>query len=564
MILKSLYDYALAHKDSLPPKGMEWREIEFIIVINSEGRFVRFESTRRDKKSCAQFMVPKAVGRTSGIRPNLLWDNGRYTLGIEDKDIQCRNQFAARVNEVAKLCPNNRGLQALTKFYCQSSSILLKEFEKDPLFDDVRKNYRSNFSFRLDGEETIIAEDLSIYASLPQEDAKCETTGVSLVTGQPGNLIRTMPPTPIPDNSPMAALVAIQTHSGYDSYGKTQAFNAPMSTTESEVITSALRHLMSKESSNKAQIGDRTILFWTSGNSEVGQKLEKGIKQLMEPFPKEDNKTDLFEVCRQIVNGEINPDPNDRVYVLGLAPNIGRIAVVLWIEEALTQFASYIVQYYQELNIIDNRPTEYRRSYTGLHSMLSNLNQAGKIIDVPPSIIDATVKAVLGGTNYPIQLFTETIKRIKEHLTISPISVQRAALLKAVITRQDINNTLSNKLSIMLDKTYNNIGYLCGRLTAVLEKIQADTKSGDSIRTRHMAQASTSPATAFPTLLSLFTVLGEKLPEGLRVFYMQLFQEIIDKIPSSGFPAHLDLSDQGRFFVGYYHQRADLYTKKEQ
>ena len=29
------------------------------------------------------------------------------------------------------------------------------------------------------------------------------------------------------------------------------------------------------------------------------------------------------------------------------------------------------------------------------------------------------------------------------------------------------------------------------------------------------------------------------------------------------FPAHLDLADQGRFAIGYYHQRQDFYTKKE-
>lgn len=49
-----------------------------------------------------------------------------------------------------------------------------------------------------------------------------------------------------------------------------------------------------------------------------------------------------------------------------------------------------------------------------------------------------------------------------------------------------------------------------------------------------------------------------------KVFYEKLKQEIIDKISSDGFPAHLDLQDQGRFFVGYYHQRQDFFNKKEE
>lgn len=115
----------------------------------------------------------------------------------------------------------------------------------------------------------------------------------------------------------------------------------------------------------------------------------------------------------------------------------------------------------------------------------------------------------------------------------------------------------------MLDKNNTNPGYLCGRLTAVLEKIQGDVNSGDSIRTRYMGAASATPAAVLPAMLNLSLHHSEKLSEGSRIFFEQLKQEIIDKISDKGFPAHLDLNDQGRFFVGYYHQRADLFSKKE-
>ena len=115
----------------------------------------------------------------------------------------------------------------------------------------------------------------------------------------------------------------------------------------------------------------------------------------------------------------------------------------------------------------------------------------------------------------------------------------------------------------MLDRNNSNPGYLCGRLTAVLEKIQTDANSGDSIRTRYMGAASATPAAVFPAMLNLSLHHGEKLSDGSRIFFEQLKQEIIDKMADGGFPTHLDMADQGRFFVGYYQQRADLYTKKE-
>ena len=114
----------------------------------------------------------------------------------------------------------------------------------------------------------------------------------------------------------------------------------------------------------------------------------------------------------------------------------------------------------------------------------------------------------------------------------------------------------------MLDESNTNQGYLCGRLFAVLDRIQELAKEKSSIHERYMNAASATPASVFPTILNLSSHHMEKL-EGKKNIYEKIKQEIIDKIPAAGFPAHLDLLDQGRFFIGYYHQRQDFFTKKE-
>ena len=98
----------------------------------------------------------------------------------------------------------------------------------------------------------------------------------------------------------------------------------------------------------------------------------------------------------------------------------------------------------------------------------------------------------------------------------------------------------------MLDKENNNQGYLCGRLFAVLDKIQVDANNVSSIRERYMNAASATPAAVFATILNLSVHHSEKLKEGSRIFYEKLKQDIIDGLSSDGFPAHLDLQDQGR------------------
>lgn len=114
----------------------------------------------------------------------------------------------------------------------------------------------------------------------------------------------------------------------------------------------------------------------------------------------------------------------------------------------------------------------------------------------------------------------------------------------------------------MLDKTNDNIGYLCGRLFATLVKIQEEANGISSIRERYMNSASTTPAVVFANLLNLSIHHEEKLNPGRKIQFEQLKSEILDKVTAVGFPAHLDINDQARFFVGYYHQRQDFFTKK--
>ena len=51
-----------------------------------------------------------------------------------------------------------------------------------------------------------------------------------------------------------------------------------------------------------------------------------------------------------------------------------------------------------------------------------------------------------------------------------------------------------------------------------------------------------------------------KLEGGKKVAADKRLQEIMGHIDM--FPAHMNLTDQGLFALGYYHQRQDFFTKK--
>lgn len=567
MILKSLYDYAQAHADSIPVGGMEWKEIEFVVVIDADGNFKRFESRRIDKKHCARFLVAKGVKRTSAPKSNVLWDNGKYVLGLGEKADKCNPLFVDVVRDIFEKHPDDKSIHALSKFYDKWDSTGKSMAEADAIFSQVMDGLASNFSFRLEEDDMLIAEKKRLFNYLLNETQEEVVRGRCLVTGEYGRIVKTTTATPLPDNSPMAALVSFQTNSGYDSYGKSQAYNAPISLDAEEAYSAVLKAFLGKDSRNKVRLSDRIFLFWGSGDNEVSHELEEGLLSIFEIPDKKDTLANekihkVEKLFKAVFSGEIKTTLSDRFHILGLAPNTGRIAVVMWMDSELKDFAGNMLRHFEDMEIIDIRKPEKQKPYKGVYSMISAATQGGKLSDALPRLVEATVNAVISGFGYPFPLYSQVLQRIRAELADMGVTVPRIAILKAYINRNN-NNTNHKQLLPMLDKSNTNAGYLCGRLTAVLEKIQTDAQSGDSIRTRYMGAASATPATVLPAMLNLSIHHSEKLSEATRIFYEQLKQEIVDKISDTGFPAHLDLNDQGRFFVGYYHQRANLYAKKE-
>ena len=381
-----------------------------------------------------------------------------------------------------------------------------------------------------------------------------------LVTGKKAKPVEVTTATMIPGSQATAKLVAFQVNSVYDSYGKSKGYNAPISEEAEFAYTTALNAMLSKDSHNKFMIGTRTFLFWASSDSDASKKTEEGLFSLFGKFEaNEDDPNRRIELVRDtfmsVYNGKLNANKNDKFFILGLAPNSARIAVVYWSELPLREFAGLISRHFEDMEIVDIRKD--KKPYAGLHSMLGSVS-SGKSSDATPNLPEAVVKSIFQGLPYPISLFQACIRRIRAEQSVT---IVRAAIIKACLNR--INNNNNIKIKIMLDKENQNQGYLCGRLFAVLDKIQEDANGIHSIRERYMNAASATPSMGFATVLNLSTHHIEKLNPGGQVFYEKLKQEIISKLDAKGFPPHLNLQDQGRFFVGYYHQRQDLFMNKE-
>ena len=565
MILKALYDY-YNRCDNLPAKGMEVKEIGFLIVLSPEGQFLRFEDCRTGKDSSRVYLVKKHVGRSSAAVANYLYDNSSYVLGFSDKssekDQLYFDTFREKVDSIAELYPDNKDIKAIQSFYRNSREKIIEIVSQDPLWEDIKKNLSkkySTFSFRIEGDLKIVAEKKEV---LQLEECDTSDAKLCLVTGEYGVPVDTTTATMIPGSQATAKLVAFQVNSGYDSYGKSKCGNAPISENAEFAYTTALNSLLQKGSRNKFSLGSRTFVFWASNNNEASLEAEDSLFDLL-GFSEEVNDDPnanimkVRKVFESIYSGVLKTGLDDKFYILGLAPNSARIAVVYWSENTLKDFAEKILDHFCDMEIHDTR--KEKKPYMGVREMISSVTLGGKMSDATPNLPEAVVKSIFQGLPYPATLYAACIRRIRAE---QELTITRAAILKAYLNRIN-NNPL--KIGIMLDKGNNNQGYLCGRLFAVLDKIQYEANNISSIRERYMNAASATPSSVFATILNLSVHHAEKLDEGRRIYFEKLKQEIFEKMSANGFPTHLDLQDQGRFFVGYYHQRQDLFaSKKEQ
>lgn len=574
MILKALYDYYNRCGD-LAPTGMEYKEISFLVVIDEEGNFKHLER-RGDVKNGQKFLVMKGVRSGTTPKPYLFWDNVEYVFDYckEQADVEEETDEAAKkklenkiakthaknlaliekFKEIANLFPKEMELRAVCDFYDKGG---LDAVKKDTLWSEVEKKPTVNVSFLVEGRTKIVAENSCLRSLVTSSDQEGKQKhSVCLITGEQCDPVATTTPTAIAGGNPTGSrLVAFQVNSGYDSYGKSKGLNAPMSKDAEAAYTTALNRLLAKGSHNKFMLGNRTFAFWASSSDEASQKMEESLFDLLGFSDENDDDPnakieEVRKVFKAISSGVLKTNLDDRFYILGLAPNSARIAVVYWSETSLRDFAAKIEQHFADMEIVDNR--KERKPFMGLRNMLSTVTQSGKLSDVTPNLPESVAKSIFEGIPYPYTLFSSCIRRIRAES--GDIRITRAAIMKAYLNR--INEKDQKKITVMLDKQNLNPGYLCGRLFAVLENLQFAANGQDSIRASYMNAASSTPSAVFPTILKLSNSHYSKLAKdkkGLAVFFDNQKKEIMAMIQD--FPDTLELSDQGRFFLGYYHQK---------
>jgi CRISPR-associated protein Csd1 len=609
MILQSLvnyYDRLASQSGVLPPYGWSWEKISYCLVLNADGSINHIEDLRiptetKKKITYTQrlLMVPMFPEvRTVNIEANYLWDNSGYVFGLlkppkEKDEKKLVEKLAKQKNDLEKKyqdfwekvysfdSANSKALIAIQKF-----QLFWNKNEQNCPKLNTEEILDTNFVFRLVTENKFIHECEEFKTQWIEKLAEYRnglSKGQCLIQGDSANIADLHLKIKGVDNAhPTGANIVSFNKDAFTSYGLENGKNAPIGTDAAFKYVAVLNHILREGDNNKQRlkIGDAITVFWAEASeSSVANMAECFMSEAINPTDAQQTAS-LASLLQQVSQGiplkELRPDldPGTKFYILGLSPSDARLSVRFWYATTLNELTRRVAQHYHDLHLEPQHgnglPQIKKLTYATAPVYTKKDKQEIDFDRISPQLAGNLARAIFTGQAYPQSLLSQLLIRMRSDGVINGIiGFNRISLCKAVINRQIRLNQSTNtkELSMSLDVEEENVAYRMGRLFAVLESIQKQALGNDinaTIRDRYWGSASATPALVFPMLIRnannhLAKIRKDDLAKKhLAAFFDWQIRDIEHGMPTS-WPRNLNLQDQGRFAIGYYHQR---YTPK--
>jgi CRISPR-associated protein Csd1 len=467
---------------------------------------------------------------------------------------------------------------AVTKFLEKGDFAALQSAER---WEELRQG-NPNLSFRLEGDESLVCERPAIKAVVSQaasEPDEAESSGWCLVTGRRAGPARLHPRViGVRGAQTSGANLVSFNLDAFTSHGWSQGANAPISLGAAHAYTTALNNLLARGNDRHRLIeGDTTFVFWAAAHTRI----EDQFAYLLGSYAADQQESDgtpIRETFNSVRSG-LRPSLDDETpfYVLGLAPNAARLAVRLWHEGTVAELAGNILRHFDDLEIVGLGGESALPGLWRLISATARDGDLGKLSNTLRGQLSAGVMtSVLEGRPYSATLLARIVARCRAEASRKPerdsfrlMLPIRAALIKASLQRR----SPTKEVSVSLDPDEPDAAYRLGRLFAVLENIQQRAARSDdrddtpsertqlnvTIRDRYFGAFMTAPRSVFPHLMHLKNAHLKKInrmnSKRARNFEYRIDDILAPLRPREGLPPALSLEEQGRFILGYHHQR---------
>lgn len=605
MLIRSLCDYydIQSARGEAASDIMSEQPVHWMVMLTSDGRVAdiidkRFEESVPQKNGKVKIVkkpivvsLPKRTQKT-GIDANIIEHRPLYIFGLnydakigltpDDKTGKARKSHEAFVKKNLEFFDGIDSEIARAYVNFIKNWVPENETENEQLKKLGKEYQGSYYIFALDGspecklhkDKAVLAKYEKLMAKAAAETAEsddgimmCPIEGERLRAARIHDKIKG-----IKGGNSVGAVLVNFNSSAFESYGKSQSMNSGISEKAMKKYTSSLNKLLA-DPMHHIYSDDMTVVFFAMKHDDKAEcDLFNGYLNSSNGVTEDSTKADVKAVSENIYhkgqtgNAQVLDDDVDNgvdFFVAGFTPNSSRICQKFMVRNKFGKIIDNVKQHQQDMAICgSNGEIPLWR----INKELVSPNSANAI---SPALQSDIFQAILNGTNYPYTLLETVVRRVctdsdTEDNGFIKINAVRAGLIKAFINRKARINGDKEEITMTLNPENTNPAYLCGRLFAVLEKIQleaTDVKLNRTIKDAYFSSASSRPALIMPRLIDLSNYHLRKLKEGRVIYFSKLINEIMGKIKDS-LPTNLSIMEKGEFQLGYFQQNKDFFAEQ--
>jgi CRISPR-associated protein Csd1 len=561
----------LARREGLvDDPAFESKPVRWIIVLDEDGSYLGLHDTQQEvplpegkkgkpKRQAAMYSIPRRNGRRSNDAADFLVDKSEYVIGIEPEGKRATEDLELRRKLFLKLFVE--AAETVQSPILNAAMVFLNDVEaRSQCAEELReKKYASNdlLTFRVDG--SLLHEDELTkmwWRSREVSDKRLESCSKQcVICGRHRLPVKIHDTLRIAGGAPGGSPLVAFNEKAFEKYGLERNDNAPICRECMTAYVEGLRSLINARYIN-ARTGepvapqnvrltsDTTAVYWAN----IKDELIDILSDLMYSPQK------VHDLLNSPHRGQRSSSTNERFFCLIISGAQGRAMLRSMHTGTLNDLEKNLHYFFDAVRLEGDRGEPKPLGF-----LLRSVVLQGKLDRLPPRLASEVFLGILFGEKLPRLVLSAAVQRNRAEQKITP---ERAALLQLFFASHQ-----QKEVPLMsLDAQSTDAPYRLGRLLSAYEQLQRRAQGGNLNRTlvdRYFGAASTRPGTVFPQLVRLSqNHLGKLGPGG--GFYQSLITGIVDGIDS--FPAMLTLEEQGRFALGYYHQRQFFFrsNKKEE
>lgn len=581
-MLQELRRYVQTH--GLPARpGYNAKTVKWIIVLNEDGSYVDVTEDQRTFPACPDLGQPE-LASTQGKHSQFLADTLSVVTGFaadatDDKTPRKHACFVSLLKEAS--------------VYCRELALCARTLEDEATvtrINDALKARKAKgtekVSFRVGPR--FVAEMTAwrgwwegyrakLYSNKADEEMLCLLSGEIVKPALTHNLKLKLSRV---DGQPSGSSLISFDKEAFTSYGLSQSTNAACSEAAAVEYATALNDLIGKA---PAPLGGMLTLHWYS--KKIEDEKDDLFADIMS-FGEESEAAQALIKARELLTAirtGKRPDLTGNCYfVLQVSGSGGRVMVRDWFSGDFVRLVESINAWYDDLAIIRPRGDAIAESpkLRGLLTRLVSYRPGEKYQDTIDRIdkqlaplLPRLWRTILEGGSLPDAAAQGALsyarsRLLREDNDQSSGNLDRVAcaVLKAWLVRKtEKKPNEETAMNAKLNRDHPAAAYQAGRLMAVLAALQTSALGnvGAGVVQRYYAAASTTPSLVLGRLVRNAQYHLQKIEsKGLAVWYEQQIAEIMTRLGDQP-PAILDMEGQTLFALGYYQQKADLYSGKK-